>query len=104
MYQLYAQNRIKGWLTKPEYISNDVDDLELIAEEFTPKEYFEYMIIEHRKDGDIIVRRQELFQKCEVEYSDDVKVDFEVKATIFKPSKMKQKEELRKLTENYIDK
>ena len=60
------------------------------------------MIIEHRKDGDRIARRQELFIECSVEYVDEVKTSFEVKATTFKPSKMKQKEELRKMTEEYL--
>ena len=108
MYKLYAQHKLKGWVNedarikKGNFISNDLDELELLAEKFDPKEYYEYMIIEHRKDGDRIARRQELSKECEIEYSDDVKVDFEVKAVTFKPSKMKQKEELRKMTEEYL--
>ena len=106
MFQLYAQNKLKGWVSKDDrlgnFISNDLDDLELLAEKLDPKEYYEYMIIEHTKEGDRTVRRQELYQKCKVEYSDNAKVNFEVKATTFKPSKMKQKEELRKMTEEYL--
>ena len=101
MYKLYGQNKIKGWeLIKS---SNDLDELELRAEKISPKEYYTYMIIEHTKKGDRTVRRQELYQECEVEYTDDVKVNFEVKAVTFRPSRMKQKEELRKITEKYID-
>lgn len=60
------------------------------------------MIIESSEKGDRTVRRQELYQECTVEYSDDVKTKFEVKATTFKPSKMKQKEELRRMTQDYL--
>lgn len=106
MYQLYAQNKLKGWVSKDDrlgsFISNDLDDLELLAEKLDPKDYYEYMIIEHTKEGDRTVRRQELYQECTIEYTDDVKVNFEVKAIAFKPSKMKQKEELRKMTEEYL--
>ena len=108
MFHLYVQSIKKGWtdedeeLKKGKLISDDLDELELLAEKLTPKKYLEYMIVEHRKDGDRTVRRQELYQECIVEYSDDVKVNFEVKAIEFKPSKMKQKEELRKMTEEYL--
>ena len=100
MYTLYAQNKKIGWqLIKT---SDDLDKLDLMAETLLPKDYFEYLIVEHTEHGDSTVRRQELYQECTVEYSDDVKVDFEVKATTFKPSKMKQKEELRKITKEYL--
>lgn len=106
MFQLYAQHKLKGWVSKDEklgsFVSNDLDELELLAEKLDPKEYYEYMIVEHRKDGDSTVRRQELYQECTVEYSDDVKVDFEVKATTFVPSRTKQKQELRKEIDKYI--
>ena len=101
MYTLYAQNKKIGWqLIKT---SDDLDKLNLIAETLTPKDYFEYLIIEHSINGDRTIRRQELYLECEVEYTDDVKVDFEVKAVTFRPSRIKQKEELRKITEKYID-
>ena len=108
MYKLYAQHKIKGWvdednnIKKGKFISNDLDELELLAEKLSPKDYFEYLIIEHTKEGDRTVRRQELYLECKVEYVDDVKVDFEVKATTFKPSKMKQKQEFRKEVEKYL--
>ena len=99
MYKLYGQNKIIGWqLIKT---SDDLDKLNLIAGTLRAKDYYEYLIIEHSEKGDSTVRRQELYDECEVEYTDDVKVGFEVKATTFKPSKMKQKEELRKMAEEY---
>lgn len=101
MYKLYAQNKIKGWqLIKT---SNNLDELDLLSEKIEPKEYFEYMIIENSDKGDRITRRQELYQECTVEYSDDVKTKYEVKAAIFKPTRMKKKEEVRKMTEEYIE-
>lgn len=108
MYQLYAHSKKKGWIDRDEniakgkFISNDLDQLELLAEKFTAKDYYEYLIVEHRQDGDRTVKRQELYQECKAEYSDNVKVDFEVKTITFKPSKMKEKEELRKMTEEYL--
>lgn len=102
MYQLYVQSITKGWYSKPAYISDNLDDLDLIAEQIDAKECCEYMIIEHRKDGDRTIRRQELYDECEVEYSDDVKTSFEIKATTFKVSRTKKKEELRKMTEEYL--
>lgn len=102
MFQLYKQDKIKGWVTKDEYISDNLDELELIAGELTAKECYEYLIVEHRKDGDRTVKRQELYDECEVEYVDDVKTSFEVKATTFKVSRTKQKQEFRKEVEKYL--
>ena len=100
MYKLYAQNKITGWqLIKT---SDDLDKLDLISETLKPNTYFEYMIIEHTEIGDRTIRRQELYQECKVEYIDNANVSFEVKAITFKPSKMKEKEELRKMTEEYL--
>ena len=107
MFQLYAQSRLKGWITKDDkignFVSNNIDELELLAEKFSPREYYEYMIIEHRKDGDRIARRQELSKDCEVEFVDDIKSKVEVKTVVFKPSRMKQKEELMREVRDYID-
>ena len=100
MYKLYAQSKIKGWqLIKT---SNNLDELDLLSEKIEPKEYYEYMIIEHSDKGDNIKRRQELYQECTVEYSDDVKTKYEVKATTFKPGRAKEKEQLRKMTKEYM--
>ena len=108
MYKLYAQHKLKGWVNedarikKGKFISNDLDELELLAEKLDPIDYFEYLIVEHTELGDSTIRRQELSIECTVEYSDDVKTCFEVNALMFKPSRMKQKEELRKMTEEYL--
>lgn len=109
MYQLYIQDKKKGWtdederIKKGKLISNDLDELELLAEKLTAKDCYEYMIIEHRKDGDRTIKRQELYDECEVEYVDDVKTSFEVKATTFKVSRTKKKEELRKEIDRYYN-
>ncbi len=109
MFQLYAQHKLKGWvdedkdIRKGRFISEDLDELVLLAEKLDPHNYYEYMIIEHRKDGDRTVRNQQLYQECEVEYSDDVKTSFEVKATTFKVSRTKKKEELKKEIDKYYN-
>lgn len=52
---------------------------------------------------DILEEKKKNYKKCKVEYVDNLKTDVEVKAMTFTPSRMKRKEELRKLTEDYID-
>lgn len=99
MYKLYAQNILSGW--KLIKTSDDLDEIELEGEKINPKQYAEYLIVEHTEKGDRTVRRQELYKEIPVEYLDDVKVTFEVKVTTFKPSKMKQKQELRKEIDKY---
>lgn len=101
MYKLYAQNKIKGWqLIKT---SNNEDELELLSEKLEPIDYYEYMIIENSEKGDRIVRRQELYQECEAVRVNNFKKKYKVETKVVKKSKMKKKEELRKMTEDYID-
>lgn len=100
MLKLYAE-KIKGGWEEIE-IPNDLEGAKEVADSLSPKEYFVCLIKERKNGLDNIVYRRELYKEVEVEYSDDVKVNFEVKATTFKPSKMKQKEELRRMTEEYL--
>lgn len=61
MYKLYAQNKQAGWkLLKTD---EDLDKLTLLGQRLKPKEYFEYMIIEHTEKGDATIRRQELYDE-----------------------------------------
>lgn len=100
MLKLYAE-KIKGGWEEIE-IPNDLEGAKEVADALSPKEYFVCLIKERKNGQDNIAYRRELYKECEVEYSDDVKVNFEIKATTFKPSKMKQKEELRRMTEEYL--
>ena len=72
------------------------------TEKINPIDYFEYLIVEHSELGDSTVKRQELYKECKVEYSDDVKTCFEVNALMFRPSRTKQKQELRKEIDEYM--
>ena len=58
MYKLYAQNKLTGW--KLISTDEDLDKLTLLGQKLKPKEYFEYMIIQHTEKGDATIRRQEL--------------------------------------------
>ena len=54
-----------------------------------------------------IIKNGKFYDRLEVEYVDKLEPKkeklVEVKTMVFKPSKMKKKEEFRKLTEEYID-
>lgn len=43
------------------------------------------------------------YKECKVEYTNNVKSKYEVNGIVFQPSRMKKKEELRKITKEYID-
>lgn len=101
MYRLYGQNKKTGW----EQIDTkkDLKDINKIAEKLTGKEYYSYVIIQNNGNGDEVIHRKDFTRECSVEYVDEVKTKFEVKATTFKPSRMKRKQEERKMFEQYID-
>lgn len=101
MFKLYGNSKINNW--EEITTSMRLEQVERRAEKLTGKEYYSYMIKESSKEGDRIVKQENLYEECMVEYSNDVKVDFEVKAAVFKPGRMKNKEELRRLTDEYVD-
>lgn len=43
------------------------------------------------------------YKKCKIEFVNDLESNIKLKTLVFKPSKMKEKQELRKMTEEYID-
>lgn len=99
MYKLYAQNKKGIW--KEIDKSNELGQIYILTDKITPKEYYKYMIKEESKNGDNIIEIRDLYKECKVEFKDEIKTSFEIKATTFVPSKMKRKEELRKMTEEY---
>lgn len=101
MYKLYAEDRkIGSWSVIATHTNLKI--IQQKADKLNSKEYYSYIIKETTKEGDRLVKQETLNQECKIEYTDDIKVDFEVKTYTFKPSKMKQKEELRKMTEEYL--
>ena len=52
---------------------------------------------------DSVLKQKTLGTECSVEYSDNVKSKVEVKAAVFKPSRMKRKEEDRKIFKAYFE-
>lgn len=103
IYKLYAKNRLTG--NEKLDSSSDKDKIFKEAEKLNYKNYYSYIIIEHdtELDMDSVLKQKTLGTECSVEYSDNVKSKVEVKAVVFKPTRMKKKEELRKLTEKYIE-
>ena len=101
MYRLYAQRQEGGWdkITldnKLEKIEKEINNLDI-------KEYYSYMIVKNEGKGDELFKNGKLSEECEVEYVDNLKTDIVVNAMSFTPSRAKKKEELRKMTEEYID-
>lgn len=100
-YRVYANSKKFGW-EKIEG-TTDKDKAFKSAESLSYKEYYSYVIIANSGEGDDVIDRKDLSKECTVEFVDDVKSKIEVKATTFKPSRMKRKQEERKMFEQYID-
>lgn len=102
MYRVYGHNKFHGWERLDKHKITDLKEAQEIMRNLNPKEYYSAIIIDS-EGGDHPVDRIDFSKECIIEYVDEVKTKVEVKAMTFKPSKMKEKEELRKLTEKYID-
>lgn len=100
MLKLYAEKLKGGW--EELKIPNDLEGAKEVADSLSSKEYFVCIIKERKNGQDNIVYRREIYKECEVEYTDDVKTSFEVKAIAFKPSKMKEKQKLKKEIDKYL--
>lgn len=101
MYKLYALSKTKGW--QEIEIPNDLNEIySLIEEKITAKDYYSYVLKERKNNTDNAIEIKQLYEECEIEYSDNVKTSFEVKATTFKPGRAKEKQQLRKITEEYL--
>jgi len=101
MYRLYAQ-RLQGSYDKIGE-RKTLEEIEKLANGISQSEYYSYMIIKNEGNGDEIVTSQKLYERVKVEIVDKDETSIEVKTKVFQPSRMKKKEELRKLTEGYID-
>lgn len=101
MYKVYAHNKQKGWEKIDS--TNDKKKAFKTAGRINAKEYYSYMIIQNIGNGDEVIERKDFTRECTVEYVDELKTKIEVKATTFKPSRMKRKQEERKMFEQYID-
>ena len=106
MYRLYAQKQQGGWdmiSTKQSY-----DLIKQSINTIKQDGYYSYMIIKNEGNGDEIVESNKLQEYTERQrvnkFKDTYKVNKEDNSTKPKPSnRAKRKEELRKLTQDYID-
>ena len=101
MYKIYGQNKKTGWERIDS--TNDKEKAFNTVENISSKEYYSYIIIQNNGNGDEVIGRKDFTRECTVEYVDEVKTKIEVKATTFKPSRMKRRQEERKMFEQYID-
>ena len=100
MYNVYAHHKIKGM----EFIDSKETETEAeaLVEYLKKSNYYSFLVVHKMPDRDEVVKRIDLTKECEVEYVDNLKPKYEVKAMTFKPSKMKKKEQLRKEIEDYL--
>ena len=105
MYKLYAQKQQGGWdriCIKPSY-----DLIKKTIQAIKYDGYYAYMVIKNEGNGDEIVERNKLQEDNEKQkvnkFKDKYKVVQEEDAIKSRPnSRAKQKEELRKLTDDYL--
>lgn len=110
MYRLYKK-KINGSYDNEIIYRETFEEIEKEAEKISPKEYYSYLIIENDGEGDRVVTSQELYKEVRVEETDkdesNIRVDASEIATdgkkikVRKLTRMKRKEEERKLTEEY---
>ena len=101
MYKLYAQ-KLDGSMEQIT-IEDSIENIDKEINQLSANEYYSYMVKTRVNGGDEIVKSGKLYKECKVEYVDDLKTKVEVKAITFKPSRMKNKEELRREVRDYID-
>ena len=99
MYRIYAHQKNKGWVIVD--VKKDKEEAIETADSLNPKDYYSSLVVQADENGERVIQRKDFTKECEVEFVDHLETKIEVKATIFKPSRMKKKEELRKLTQNY---
>lgn len=101
MYRIYGYSKKNG-RQKIDSTSDKKEAFE-IASKINPKEYYSYVIVADIGNGDEVIGRKDFSRECTIEFVDEVKTKVEVKATTFKPTRMKRKQEERKMFEQYID-
>jgi len=99
MYNIYGHHKISGMVLIDK--KQTQEEAERFVEYLKKGEYYSLMIINKTMKEDKLIKRIDLTKECEVEFVDNLKTDCEVKAITFKPSRMKKKEELRKITQKY---
>ena len=102
MYILYGKTMQGEYKKIAE--KSDINKLDMYINKIKKEGYYSYMVKKTSKEeGDSIVKDGKFYKECKVELVDDLKSKVEVKALTFTPSRMKRKEELRKMTENYVE-
>lgn len=101
-YRIYGLNKNKGWEMVD--IKKDKEEAIDYAKNLSGEDYYKYIVIEHdhKNNSDFPIDRGDLYQECTVKY-EDIKTGIEVKATEIKFNRAKNKQELKRMTEQYID-
>ena len=103
-YRIYGYNKNKGWEIVD--IKKDKEESIDYAKSLSGEDYYKYMIIEHdhKNNSDFPIESGELYEECKVKKVNNFKVGLKVKAMEIKPfNRAKNKQELKKITEQYID-
>lgn len=103
-YRIYGYEKKRGW----GIVETKTDKEKAIdfAKSLSAKDYYKYMIIEHdnEENSDFPIERGDLYEECKVTQVNDFKAGIKVKAMEIKPfNRAKNKQELKKITEQYID-
>lgn len=107
MFRIYLYSEKIGW--KKVAYTNKLQEAINAAKDNKELGDIKYLIIEETVNGDQVIKNEDFSKECTIEFVDNLKTNIEIQATTFtpeqrkRPSKMKQKEELRKLTEDYIE-
>lgn len=112
MYRLYKK-KITGSYDNEIIYRKTFEEIQKEAEKISPNEYYSYLIIENDGEGDRVVTSQELYKEVRIELTDKDETNIKLniaeistdgkKIKARKLTRTKKKEELRKLTEGYID-
>lgn len=103
-YRIYGYEKKRGWGIVD--IIPDKDIAIDYAKKLSGKDYYKYMIIEHdnKENSDFPIETGDLYEECKVTQVNNFKAGLKVKAMEIKPfNRAKNKQELKKITEQYID-
>jgi len=97
MYRIYAHQKNKGWVIVD--VKKNKEEAIEVANSLNPKDYYSSLVVEADENGERVIQRKDFTRE---EFVKKLKVDVDDEPIkTYKQSKMKKKEELRKLTQKY---
>ena len=97
MYRIYAHQKNKGWVIVD--VKKDKEEAIEVANSLNPKDYYSSLVVQADENGEKVIQRKDLTRE---EFVKKLKVNVnDEPIKTYKQSKMKQKEDLRKHSQNY---